>query len=78
MANYLIQKDKYAAAEKIIKNTRKKYNSNLLIKQSENFMFNKNTEKIKNLFNCKFPKDPMAEIFYVISNLYSSNKDFQG
>ena len=77
LANYLIQKDKYAAAEKIIKNGRKKYNSNLLIKQSENFMFNKNTEKIKNLFNCKFPKDPMAEIFYVISNLYSSNKDFQ-
>ena len=41
-------------------------------------MFGSNeNKKIRNLFNCKNPKDSLAEFFYIIANLYSSEKDYQ-
>ena len=77
LANYLLSKNKTTEAKKIIQNSRKKYNSNLLIKQTEIFFLNNDGKKIRNFFNCKNPKDSLAEFFYIIANLYSSEKDYQ-
>ena len=77
LVNYLLSKNKTIEAEKIIQNTRKKYSSNLLIRQTEFFLQNDEKEKIKNFFNCKNPNDPLAEFFYTIANLYSSEKDYR-
>jgi len=77
LANYLLFNDKTAEAIKVIRNSRKEYNSNLLIKQAENFLLNNKNEKIKNIFNCKNPNDSIAEFFYVIANLYSSEKSYK-
>ena len=76
-ANYLLFKNKNIEAEKVINLSRKTHKSNLLIKQTENFILTKNSKKIKNLFNCKNPVDVIAEIFYVIANIYSTEKNYQ-
>ena len=77
LANYLLFKNKNIEAEKVINLSRKIHRSNLLIKQTENFILTKNSKKIKNLFNCKNPMDVIAEIFYVIANIYSTEKNYQ-
>ena len=77
LINYLLSKNKTIEAKKIIQDSRKKYNSNLLIKQTEDFFLNDKNIKIRSFFNCKNPKDSLAEFFYVIANLYSSEKDYQ-
>ena len=76
-ANYLLFKNKNIEAEKVINLSRKTHKSNLLIKQTENFILTGNSKKIKNLFNCKNPVDIIAEIFYVIANIYSTEKNYQ-
>jgi len=76
LINYLLSKNKIADARKIIKDSREKYNSNLLLKQTE-LSFDKDRKKILNFFNCKNPKDSLAEFFYVIANLYSSEQDYR-
>ena len=76
-ANYLLFKNKNIEAEKVINLSRKTHKSNLLIKQAENFILTGNSKKIKNLFNCKNPVDVIAEIFYVIANIYSTEKNYQ-
>ena len=75
--NYLLFKNKNIEAKKIINFSRKTHRSNLLIKQAENFILNGNSEKIKKLFNCKNPTDVIAEIFYVMANMYATEKDYQ-
>ena len=77
LANYLLFNNKIEEAKKVIRNSRKEYNSNLLIKQTENFLLNNKNKKIKNIFNCKNSNDSLAEFFYVIANLYSSEKDYK-
>ena len=76
LTNFLLFQNKDIEAKEIIQNARKKHGSNLLIKQTESFL-NVNNEKIKNFFNCKNPRDSLAEFFYVIANLYSGEKDYQ-
>ncbi len=77
LANYLLYENQTIEAKKVIKNSRKKYSSNLLIKQTENFLLNNKNKKIKDFFDCQNPKDLLAEFFYIIANLYSSEKDYQ-
>ena len=77
LVNYLLFKNKNIEAEKVINLSRKIHRSNLLIKQTENFILTKNIKKIKNLFNCKNPMDVIAEIFYVVANIYSTEKSYQ-
>ena len=77
LANYLLFKNKNLEAEKVIKLSRKAHNSNLLIKQAENFILTESSSKIKNFFNCRNPRDSIAEIFYVMANLYSTQKKYQ-
>ena len=77
LANYLLFKNKNIEAKKIISLSRKTYNSNLLIEQAENFILTENNKKIKNFFNCRNPRDSIAEIFYIIANLYSTQKEYK-
>ena len=77
LVNYFLSKGQNEKAKKFIASSGKKHNSNLLIKQTENFLLNKKYKKIKNIFNCKNPRDAIAEFFYVIANLYSSEKDYK-
>ena len=77
LANYFLFKNKNKEAKKIIERGREKYNTNLLIKATENFLLNDKNEKVKNFYNCKDPKDSLAEFFYVIANLYSGEKNYQ-
>tara|TARA_B100000029_G_scaffold107928_1_gene99219 strand:- start:4617 stop:6335 length:1719 start_codon:yes stop_codon:yes gene_type:complete len=77
LINYLLSKDNIKEAKKIIKTSRDEYNSNLLLKQTESLFVNNNRNKIIKIFNCKNPKDSLAEFFYVISNLYASEQDYQ-
>ena len=77
LANYYLFKDKNVEAKKVIKNGREKHNSNLLIKETENLLLKGKNEKIKSFFNCKNPDDVLAEFFYVLANLYSSERNYQ-
>jgi len=77
LANFFVHKNENTAAEILLENSVNAYNSNLLLKQSLNFIKVGKTKKIKKLFNCKDPADVIAEIFYVTANLYSSQKDHQ-
>ena len=77
LANYLLSKNKSEEAKKIISKSREKYNSNLLLKQTDFSLSNNENKKIKKFFNCKNPKDSLAEFFYVIANLYSSEQDYR-
>ncbi len=77
LTNYLLFNNQIKKAKQVIKNAAEKHNSNLLVKQTENFLLNNESKKIKNYFNCKNPKDALAEFFYVIANLYSSEKNYK-
>ena len=77
LTNYLLFGEKNKEALKIIKTARKKYSSNLLLKQTENFLIKDKHDKIKSFFNCKNSNDSLAELFYVIANLYSSDQSYQ-
>ena len=77
LINYLLSKNEKNKAKKIIKTSRKLHNSNLLIKQTEDFISNKNEKKILDLFSCHNPRDVLAEFFYIMANLYASEKNYQ-
>jgi tetratricopeptide (TPR) repeat protein len=64
-------------AKKLADKSNQENRDNLLIKQTKNYLSEKKISKIKNLFNCKNPKDPIAEFFYIIANLYASEEDYQ-
>jgi len=76
-SNYFLHKNNNEAALSLVKSNKDKLNSNLLLKQSEFFILNGESKKVKNFFNCKNPKNSMAEFFYVIANLYNSQKNYQ-
>ena len=77
LSNYLLHKNKNTEARKVVNVSRKKNNSNILLKQTENFILSGETEKIKKFFNCKNLEDSLAEIFYIIANLYSTEEDYK-
>ena len=77
LINYLLSNQKLVKAEKVIKKSRKQYSANLLLKQTEVFFKNNEIKKITDFFNCKNPQDSMAEFFYVIANLYASEKNYK-
>ena len=77
LVNYLLQKNKLLDAKEVIKKSREKYSSNLLLKQTESFLIDDQNHKLKNFFDFKNPNDSLAEFFYIIANLYSSQEEFQ-
>ena len=77
LINYFLYKNRINDAKEIVKNSREKYNSNLIIKETENFLLENKSEKIRKIFDCKNPKHVVAEFFYIIANLYASEEDYK-
>ena len=76
LTNYFLLKDKKIGAELVIKNSRADDSSNILLKQTEDFILAKNTKKIKNYFNCNKPTDVISELFYIVANLHATENDY--
>jgi len=77
LASYLLYQNKNLEAKNLIKKSREENSSNLLLKHAENLLETNEVKKIKNYFNCKDPKDTLAEFFYVLANLYSSEENYR-
>ena len=72
----LIENQEYEAANEISK-TIDPLKSGLLIAQSNKWIENKDYNKFNDNFSCKTEKDLLAEFFFLISNLYSSQDQFK-
>ena len=69
--NHLLDENKFEKVENLLKNI-DSLNSTLLVSQTRNWINEKNYEKVRRIFSCKNQNDIIAEILFVISNLYSS------
>ena len=77
LVNYYVSKNQIETAKILANRSSGLHNSNLLISQAASFIDNEKSKKITKFFNCKNPQDSIAEIFYVIANLYSTEKNYQ-
>ncbi len=77
LINYFLTRNEDTAVEMLISKYENMHNPNLLMRQTKDFIIRGKNKKITNLFNCKNPRDAIAEIFYVIANLYSTQEDYQ-
>ena len=76
LANHHLYKNNIKEAEHVISRSYNEFDSNMLIRQSYDFMIKKSFKEIKKFFDCKDPKDLMSEFFYVIANLYSAQENY--
>ena len=74
--DYLIEQNKINKIDQVLQNINQ-LNKPLLIAQSVKWIEEKNYNKLNNLFSCKNEKDIVAEFFYLIANLYSSQGLFK-
>ena len=73
---YLVENDELEKAQKIV-NDLDYLNSTLLLSQGKSWIENKNYEKLNKVFSCNNHNDLIAEFLFLISNLYSSQDDFE-
>ena len=74
--SYLIEKGRFSK----IPNVLSEYdyiNSKLLISQSKNWVEDRKYEKFVNIFSCKNHNHVISEFLFLVSNLYSSQDDFE-
>jgi len=74
--SYLIENNRTEDAEKITKKL-DYINTTLLLSQAKSLIQNKNTKKLLSVFSCKNPNDVIGEFLFLISNLYSSQDNFE-
>ena len=74
--SYLIDAGQISEAKKIV-NDIEYINATLLLSQAKNWLENENIEKFKEVFSCKNHNDLISEFLFLISNLYSSQDDFE-
>ena len=74
--SYLIDKNKVDKAKEITKNIHY-INTTLLLSQAKSWIENNNEEKFLEVFSCKNYNDIIGEYLFLISNLYSSQDDFE-
>ena len=74
--SYLIQNKKFEEA-KIVINDINYINSTLLLSQGKSWIENENFEKFNQVFSCKNHNDILSEFLFLISNLYSSQDNFE-
>ena len=74
--DYLIEQNKINKIDQVLQNINQ-LNKPLLIAQSVKWIEEKNYNKLNNLFSCKNEIDIIAEFFYLIANLYSSQGLFK-
>ncbi len=74
--NYLINNN-YIIEAKKISNKINEIGSNLLITQAKNWIQNSEYNKINEFFSCQNEADLVSEFFFLISNFYASEDDFE-
>ena len=74
--SYLIENNRLDEAKKIVGNI-DYINSTLLISQGKNWIESDRPEKLIEVFSCKNFNDIISEFLFLISNLYSSQDDFE-
>ena len=74
--SYLIENNRLDEAKKIVRNI-DYINSTLLISQGKNWIESNRPEKLIEVFSCKNFNDIISEFLFLISNLYSSQDDFE-
>ena len=74
--DYLIEQNKINNIDQVLQNINQ-LDKPLLIAQSVKWIEEKNYNKLNDLFSCKNEKDIIAEFFYLIANLYSSQGLFK-
>ena len=74
--DYLIEQKNISKVDEVLSNINQ-LNKPLLIAQSVKWINEKNYNKLNNLFSCKNEQDIIAEFFYLIANLYSSQALFK-
>ena len=74
--NYLIENDRYEEAKKITDDL-DFLNSSLLISQGKKWIEDERPEELKKIFSCKDSNDVMGELFFLVSNLYSSQENYE-
>ena len=75
-ASYLVEKNKLTHAKNILSEV-DNLNSNLLILQAKMWVDENETNNFKKIFSCKNEADILGEFFFLISNLYSTQNDFE-
>jgi len=74
--NYLIENNGYEEAKNITTNI-DYLNSSLLISQGKKWIKDQKLEEFKKIFSCSNTTDIMGEFFFLVSNLYSSQNDYE-
>ena len=74
--SYLVSKNKLSEAKEIVSKI-DYINSTLLLSQGKNWFDNTNFEKFKEVFSCQKPDHVISEFLFLISNLYSSQDNFE-
>ena len=74
--SYLIQNNRAEDAKRITDDLNY-INTTLLLSQGKSWIENKNTEKFIKVFSCNNPNDVISEFLFLISNLYSSQDNFE-
>ena len=74
--SYLIENNRIDEAKKITKDLNY-INTTLLLSQGKSWIENENSEKLVRVFSCKNPNDILGEYLFLISNLYSSQDNFE-
>ncbi len=74
--SYLIKKKKFKQATQII-NDINYINSTLLLSQGKSWIHEKKFEKFESIFSCNDKNDIVSEFLFLISNLYSSQDNYE-
>ena len=74
--NYLIENDGYEEAKNITANI-DYLNSSLLISQGKKWIEDQKFDEFKKIFSCSNTTDVISEFFFLVSNLYSSQNNFE-
>ena len=74
--NYLLENNEYDEA-KIITDNLDYLNLSLLISQGKRWIENQKIDEFKKIFSCSNPSDIISEFFFLVSNLYSSQDNYE-
>ena len=74
--NYLIQNNRFKEAQQIT-NELDYLSSTILISQGKKWIVEKKLEEFNKIFSCRNSNDIISELFFLVSNLYSSQKNYE-
>ena len=74
--SYLVENNRIDEAKEITKEI-EFINTTLLLSQGKSWIENENQQRLNDIFSCRNHNDLISEFLFLISNLYSSQKDFK-